>query len=180
MTTEERLEKMELALAETKTALRRTRQTLGLGALLVLGGLSAAAMKVNPVIRAQAFIVTDDQGHDRAVFGSKRDVPGLVLFDQLGHTRIDMEVDRSGPYMRLIDASGKIRTAMVALPNGGAMTVADANGRVRVGLGDLNQNPNLSLMSSKGEVVWSTPRQVKTQAAPGPGTGTGATTKTKS
>lgn len=171
MTTEERLEKMEYALAETKTALRRTRQMLGVGALLVLGVLSVAAMKVDPVIRAKAFIVTDEQGHDRAVFGEKQGVPGIVLFDQRGGTRVDMEVDRSGPYLRLIDERGKIRTSMVSLPSGGAVTVSDATGRVRVGLGDLNQNPNLSLMNDKGKVVWTTPRQARMGAGTAKATG---------
>jgi hypothetical protein len=64
MTTEERLEKLEAELAETKVAL--------------------AAWTTQKIIQANTFVVEYDQGKPRAGLGMTKDGPRLALCDENG------------------------------------------------------------------------------------------------
>ena len=86
MTTEERLEKIEQELKETKAGLtaskRLNRWMLGSGALLILGCLTIAATPGNyRTIRANTFILEDANGKTRAAMAALKDGPWLGILD---------------------------------------------------------------------------------------------------
>lgn len=84
MTTEERLEKLERELGETKGALRRNRWISGVGVLAVLGCLTMASVRDNQVIRAHKFILEDAQGRARMFLASGQYGVGMTLMDESG------------------------------------------------------------------------------------------------
>ncbi|MDD5222404.1 MAG: hypothetical protein PHE84_00305 [bacterium] len=86
MTIEERLEKVEKEL----TLLKKTLAT------------------APKVIRANKFIVEDENGKVRAGMVLDEDGPRLGLFDEHGKVRVGMGLDKNGPGLGLLDANGKV------------------------------------------------------------------------
>lgn len=85
MTTEERIEKLEHDLANTK---RRNRWILTAAAVLVLVGLvTAGNVRTPDEIKARRFIVVNAQGNPRAMLSMGADgSPALFMLDAQGRT----------------------------------------------------------------------------------------------
>ena len=117
MTTEERLEKIEQELKETKAGLaaakRRTRWMLGGGGLLILGCLIylrivlIGTIHVN-AIHARMLVIEDANGHARTLLAVDKDGPGLIMKDENGAPRAWMNVDKDGPGLHVADKNGKL------------------------------------------------------------------------
>ena len=118
MTIEERLENMERELGRVK---RRNRWLLG-AILLVAGGLivpgmfettavraRAQGVKTAKEIRANKFVLEDENGKRRAELGVFEDGPRLTMYDKNGKPRAGPGVLKDGPSLVLGDENGKIR-----------------------------------------------------------------------
>jgi len=119
MTTEERLETLERELARAKRGNRRmvlagAGLLLGLFALLVAGrsitgvaqGQEKAADK--KVIRANEFVLLDEQGRERGRLAVLKDGPWLSLYDEKGIPRIMLTMTNDGPRLFLSGENGKV------------------------------------------------------------------------
>ena len=91
---EERLETVERELATSRRRARRLWITLGLAGLVctlvwsfAATSGAAQAQGAGKVIRANAFIVEDENGVARAELGASKEGPGLVMTDENGKTR---------------------------------------------------------------------------------------------
>ncbi len=93
MTIEERLEVVERELAELK---------------------AAQAQEIGKVIRANQFIVEDDNGKTRAELVINKDGPSLSLFDKNGNPRALLSALKDGPRLELFDENGKPRAGLAA------------------------------------------------------------------
>ena len=117
MTTDERLEMLARELARAK---RRTRWVL-LTAILAAGAFGVAwgfgrerlaaqaASGVAKEVRANKFVVVDENGKTRAVLVAGKDGVGLALNDENGKVRAELPVFKDGPALSLKDEKGKTR-----------------------------------------------------------------------
>lgn len=135
MTTEERIEKLEAELIETKTGLtaakRLTRRLMaGAGVVMGMFALFVAVRAItgvaqsqtgdsNKIITAKEFRVVDDQGKKRAVLAMAKDGPHLDLCDENGRSRAVLSTSKYEPGLTLYDKTGK-RSAELKAPGGGA------------------------------------------------------------
>jgi hypothetical protein len=167
MTTEERLEKIERDLAETK---RRNRWILGSATALILGSLFLAAMSGNNrTIRANEFILIDKNGKTHAQLTRMKDGPGLFLYGENGKKRVGLAVMQNMSVLFLRDENGKDRACLFNLTeDGSGMVLHDATGKLRTAVGTIvTQDPDgkaithpestLTLFGSDGTVAWQAP-----------------------
>jgi len=193
MTTEERLENLERELARTK---RRNRWLVAVVGLAVVGLILAwtwnkttatvqaqAVGGAEKVIRANAFILEDENGKTRARLGLGLNNAGPValdLFDENGKDRVELVADMYEPRIRLYDEKGKARAwlrvgkdgspsldlrdengeirAMVSLDEYGAcLHLSDENGKIRAWLRVLKDGPSLLLSDENRKTIWSAP-----------------------
>ena len=102
-------------------------------------------------IRAEAFILTDDKGQERASLVT--DGGGsvfLVLFDKNGKARADFQVNNYGPSLNFYDPNAKPRvvvgsTTMVA-------SHVSSNGII-----ERNTPSSIVMFDAGGQLVWRTP-----------------------
>ena len=190
-TTEERLEKLEWELAAAK---HRNRWLLWGGAfvaLLVLSCLTIAvirrpAMSATPgdnrIIRANSFILEDENGKPRASLDVVNDGPVLLMFDENVKTRVQMDVfkneprlsmtdesdknsaqiqmhvDKDGPALGIVDENGKVRAQMSTGKDGPALVMRDENEKARVMMRVVkNGKPRLLMTDENGKPVWTAP-----------------------
>ena len=130
MTIEERVKKLE---GELTAAKRRNRWMLGGAALLLLGCLTIAATPGDQkIIRAQQFIVVNDQGRECAMLGVSQDLPYLGMFDANDKCRIVLNVSPVGPELHILDENNKNRVILGMGTNGPALCMLDAKDKTRV------------------------------------------------
>ncbi|NIA08179.1 MAG: hypothetical protein GWP14_11195 [Actinobacteria bacterium] len=183
MTTEERLEKLELELARTKRNSRRLilggmGLFLGLSALLVAGRTTTSTVyaqeKTNDktVIRANAFILLDEQGRERGALSMYSFGPALTLLDEKNKTRAVLSVGKEGPNLSLADEKGKPRVflamdekgmglgmfaeqgnslTLAVIKDGPGLNLVDENGGIRVALCLDKDRPMLDLRDENGK-----------------------------
>jgi hypothetical protein len=117
MTIEERLENMERELGRVK---RRNRWLLG-AILVLVGGLVAAGVFKTMVttahaqgagtdkqIRANSFVLDDENGKPRAILGLNKNNLLLGLQDENGKPCASLGVDEHGPALKLFGSDGKV------------------------------------------------------------------------
>jgi hypothetical protein len=102
-------------------------------------------------IRAEAFILTDANGKERASLVT--DGTGsvfLVLFDVNGKPRADLQVNNFGPSLNFYDPNAKTRVAL-----GSTTLVASHvnNG----GIMEKNTPSSIVLFDASGQLLWRTP-----------------------
>lgn len=139
MTTEERLEKLEHELKETKAGLTavkcRNRWMLGGGTLLILGCLTIAATPGgNRTIRANGFVVEDENGKCRAMISATQSSAALMLFDGNGKVRAQMNVTTNGPGLFMTDERDKLRAQINVGKDGPGLCMTDENEKARIGM----------------------------------------------
>ena len=165
MTIEERLEKVEKELTEAK---RRNRWLLTVLGLVIVGlGMvwllakttsSATAATTPKVVRANAFIVVDTNGKERAKLDvTKGGQTELVLFDENGEQRALLAVNKDGPGLALSDEKGKTRAGLGLGKDGVGLELLDENGEQRAVLEATKARTGLELYNAKGKTIWSTP-----------------------
>ena len=173
MTLEERIEKLE-------ATLRRTRRVLAcVVVVLLVGALGWAALesasparaqeaddkplevRIRPprnVVRANAFILEDENGVARARFdvqkqkGQKGGRVVLRLNGPNGRTRVALNASESVVALGMVDAKGKLRAALAVTEHGSSMNLADANGMTRAALKVTEDGPALGLTDAKGKL----------------------------
>ena len=179
MTIDERIKKMEGQL------IRMTWLNRGLIVFIVLSlaiGLTFL-LKSSGVkeIRANKFIVEDDNGKPRVILGLgmfmdmtelvfrdendtrrvglsvNKEGSGLTLYDKNGETRASLSLNKDGPTMLLLDQNGKIRTWLDVSKDVHNISLRDENGELRVCLSVHKKGQGLSLYDENGKVIWMAP-----------------------
>jgi len=127
VTIEERLENMERELGRQK---RRNRWLLG-AILLLVGGLVAAwAFKTTVTtaqaqgagavkeVRANSFVLEDENGKGRAILFALQDETDLLLWGGNGKSYARLNVTKDGPKLALSDENGKDRATLLVSKDG--------------------------------------------------------------
>ena len=184
MTTDERLEACERELARTKRRYRWLSGAMAIAATVwVMGdnawrpayveaqGQEAAAKEV----RAQRFVVVDNNGEQRATLGVSETGPVLELSDDAGVPRAVLNVGPAGALLYLNDDNGEERaafgsdaetlgpvlrlrgatheqTAVLHVSFGPALTLTDRNGVRRAELDATPLGPTLKLLDESGQL----------------------------
>jgi len=132
------------------------------GALVMMGqlrnplrGLEGVAQAPPPIdygkLRAQAFILTDDRGHERASLVT--DGSGsvfLVMFDKDGKPRADLQVSNYGPSINFYDPNAKTRLVIGSTTLVGSHVAKD-------GIVEKNPPSSIVMFDSSGGLLWRTP-----------------------
>jgi hypothetical protein len=159
---EDRLRKLEEKLARTERRYRFVLAGIGIAVLAcaviwVVIGAAGRTQAQKPgetgkVIRANAFVLVDEQGDTRAVLAAGKDglEPGLCLFDEKGEVRAALSVSDDGPRLVLYDEKGTPRAGLNAFKDGPGLLLHDENGETRAALGTGERGPGLSLYDEKG------------------------------
>jgi hypothetical protein len=174
MTIEERLEDMEREIGRMK---RRNRWLLG-AILLVAGGLvvpvafdttafRARAQGVGTAkeIRANSFVLEDENAKTRAVLSMLKGGPSLVLWGENGHSCVMLDADDNGPRLRLYDENSKVRAGLALVKDGPTLLLLDENGKLRFAAGKTTTatpdgqtiaypESSLILFGPDGKVIW--------------------------
>ena len=111
------------------------------------------------VIRANQFILEDDNGKTRAVLDVGKDgVPGFYLYDENATPRAMLGVTNYGAMLALCDKNGKTVASLAVSDDGTSLRLSDDNGkpRLRVDVGK-DGVPGLTLFYANGVKIWSKP-----------------------
>jgi hypothetical protein len=167
MDTEARLEKLERALLAEKHRNRWLLAAVGLGVVGValawtLANTTATAQAQGAniglkVIRANQFILEDENGKTRAVLSVSKEGPALVLFDETGKPRAGLDAGKDGPGLGLADETGKFRAMLAVDKDGPRLVLFDETGKRRAGLAVNKDGPGLGLYDETGKVIRSLP-----------------------
>jgi hypothetical protein len=183
MTTDERIEKLEKGLASARRLNRWLLAAVATLAVAVAGmGLAMVfcAFGISPArdcmtvkeVRADRFVVVDENGKERAVLGSGgKWGPSLSLLDENGECRaslnllggvpsltvsdslrgVTLYVGQDEVGLTLVDHQKRTDRAQLTLGNAGpALTLADENGKARAVMAVIKDGPALTLYDEKG------------------------------
>jgi hypothetical protein len=103
-------------------------------------------------VRANRFVVEDENGKDRAVLSTTKDGPMLGLYDEKGKFRVGLGVNTGGSMLELSDENGKKRAMLAMTEDGPGMNLFDENGKGGAGLNLTKDGPGLGMLDEKGEV----------------------------
>ena len=155
MTIEERLENMEQELGRVK---RRNRWLLG-AILLLAGGLVVPAVfevtafraraqgsGTAKLIRANTFILEDENGKVRGMLAVDHLGSGLTLYDEKGMPRTWLAVGKEGPDLNMNDENGNPRASLNVGKDGPMLNLNDENGKTRAWLHEDENGPDLALI----------------------------------
>jgi len=173
MTIEQRVEKLEQELTETKAqaarAKRRNRCLLAAGGLCLAIGLVAWAFGAGELlaqpaaptakeVRAKRFVVEDANGKSRAMLTVNKDDPGLALLDKNGKPRATLIVGKRGAGLVLWNKNGKSGVMLSLSNDQPALMLSDAKGKTRAALNVNKDGAGLLLIDAKGKIIWGAPR----------------------
>jgi hypothetical protein len=181
MSTDERLEKMEGQLARVRwfNRILIAGIVLLLGAWLILksfGPETAWAQSGVEGIRANKFVLEDENGKVRATLAMTEDGPMLSLSDENGRTRAALRVadgrpslslhdvggnERAclmvgmlGPYLTMYDDNDKLRADLSVGEDSSSLSLSDDNGNERAVIGIFDE-PGFVLFDENGELIWT-------------------------
>ena len=140
MTTEERLERLERELAETRAQLGRMHSVEG-----------------QPEVRAQRFLLVDEKGHQRGELFVRKDGSGLRLEVEKGLTRVQLDVNKNGAMLSLFDDTSAIPRAQLGVTKDGPMLSMFEHGQARAVLLVHKNGTGLTLGDENGEPIWRAP-----------------------
>ena len=160
MSTDERMERIEGQLARIRWINRCLIAciVLSLGVWFIRETFTpetAAEQSDVKVIRANGFILEDENGKIHADLTVFNRGPRLSLYDKKGNTRAKLYVGMSGPSLSLSDEpnlemrnkDGNTRASLTVYDNGPSLSLYDENGWGGVGLVFSNERgPSLSMM----------------------------------
>ncbi|MFH1023792.1 MAG: hypothetical protein V1809_10450 [Planctomycetota bacterium] len=162
MTMEQRLENMERQLAR----MRRFNCWLLVAVGMVVGGWLALGVgdlrpstaqaaegdgKVEKVIRANKFVVEDENGKDRVMLGVIKGGPRLCLLDENSEPRAMLFINKVGSGLTLSDENDKERVRIIAIKDGSELLLVDENGKIRSALVAFKDRSALSLRDENGK-----------------------------
>ena len=155
---EERLEKLERELRAERRCNRWLLGAVGLAAVGVvlawsLANITTTAQAQGPkVIRANEFILEDQNGQTRVGLTVTPDGPVLLLLDEKGKISIGLSVDKDGPSLILGDETGTPRTVLAVDKSGSGLSLRDESGTARAILAVDKSQPSLILGDETGKV----------------------------
>jgi len=157
MTTDERMEKMEGQLARVRWFNRCLIAciVLSLGVWFIsktFGPETVWAQSSGKVIRANRFIVEDENGNLRAVLEAYKEGASLMMCDENGKPRAALAVFKEGPKMVMLDENGKSRAVQKVDKVGPDLAMCDENGKPRAALMVVNNEPSLALFEENGNL----------------------------
>lgn len=138
-----RLEKVERQNQGLKRAVAALA-VLGV-AVLVIG---AAQPKIRTV-EAEAFILRDADGQQRAKLVAPSGYPGFILYDQNGTPRMRLSVVE-GPSISLYDRNGNLRSKLWLQDDEPILFFYDSDDRNQLGIGVTKEGPGLFLFDENG------------------------------
>ncbi len=175
MTIEERLENMEREMGRVR---RRNRWLLGT-ILVVVGGLIVPAVLETTAFRARAqvagtakqirandFVLEDQNGETRAILGVGKYGPSLTLYDENGKARAELGMFKNGPSLNLYDEKCNPRGMLAMIKDRPGLLLFDENRNLRFAAGKAEiETPDgktiaypessLILFGPDGKVIWS-------------------------
>ena len=153
MTIEERLAQLERKNRRLTLAL----MSVGMAAVMAVAMGQGAPAVVTQAVKARSFILVDDDGKVRGIFGVVKGGPLLSMYDENGKGRATLTVSSYGPGLTLRDENGKERATLTAVKPGPLLRLFDQNGKERATLAVVKAGPLLSLDDENGEVLRSLP-----------------------
>ena len=156
MTADERIEKMEGQLARVRwfNHILIACIVLSLVVLFIWKTFrpeKAWAQSGEKVIRANGFVLEDENGKMRATLAMTEDGPKLSLSDENGRTHAALRVAKEMPSLSLHDVEGKERASLMVGKLGPYLTLYDENDVLRADLSVGNDSSSLSLSDDNGE-----------------------------
>lgn len=142
MTTEQRLEKLEKELSRVK---RRNHLLLAVVVLAVVL-MSARISMREKTIKANAFVLVDENGKTRALLNMVKDWPSLGLSYKNGNVGVALSMVEDGPILGLSDKNGNPRASLFVVEDGPVLALYGENGKTRAGLAVLKDGPLLRLL----------------------------------
>jgi len=115
------------------------------------GSIEERTVSSDGKLRAEAFILIDDKGKERASLVT--DGTGavfLVMFDKDGKPRADMQVSAYGPSINFYDPNAKTRLVM------GSTTLVGSHVEIK-GIVEKHPPSSIVMFDSAGGLVWRTP-----------------------
>jgi hypothetical protein len=162
MTIEERLEVVERELAPSRRRTRRMWVALGLAgavcaivwSLTTTTGSAQAQCTSGKVIRANKFIVEDENGKNRAILCADTEGAGLWLSDENGKYCAELIALKNGSSrLSLSDKNGKALTELLARKDGTELWLKDDFGIPRAVLAATKDGSGLVLLDKYGKVT---------------------------
>ena len=164
MTTEERLEQLEQAVDRAK---RLRRWMLAAAALVLVAWLAGWAFRpaaataqsaeaAPKVVRANSFILEDEDGRVRAKLFTLMNMPFLIFYDERGEERLALHVTKAGPWLSLKDEKGQLRVVLSTrkqgpgLEEGPGLAFYDEQKNRRVKMSVDTDGPELRLYDTSG------------------------------
>jgi len=94
------------------------------------------------------------------VAGTAREIRanGFVLEDENGKLRAALSMLKNGPSLMLLDENGSLRGGLGVTKDGSGLALYDENSNTRVALSVEKDGPSLTLVDENGKVIWSTVR----------------------
>ena len=166
MTTDERMEKMEGQLARVRWFNRCLIVciVLSLGAWFILntfGSERVWSQSGAKEIRANCFILEDENGKRRALLGMGMGGPSLMLLDENGKSRALLAASKDGLELSMYDENGENRAKLIVAKDVLALGLRDENNKLRAmlavlkdigpGLSLYDENENLRVQLGKGQ-----------------------------
>jgi hypothetical protein len=102
-------------------------------------------------IRANRFILEDDNGKTRAMLIVDKDGSALALYDENGKPGASLSLFKKGPMLELYAENGKSRAVLTMIEGWPGLTLHDEKGNRRVLLGMLKDGPGLLLNDENGK-----------------------------
>jgi hypothetical protein len=160
MTTDQRIENLEKGLASARRLNCWLLAAVGLAlGVWILAGTFGPTMAAAPggrgaakEIRANRFVVEDENGKNRMVLFASKDGPGLGLFDDNGNNRVTLLVFGDGPKLVFKDEKGNQRAGLSVTKDGPALLMVDENGKFRAWLNATKDGPGLGLSDANGNL----------------------------
>ena len=159
----EHLEKLERELRGEKRRNRWLLVAVGLGIVglvlaWTLANTATTAQAQGPrVIRANQFILEDENGKTRASLFLHNDGPVLALVDENGKPRATLTAAKAGPSLSLHDEISRTRVALRLDKEGPVVSLACENGTTCAWLSVNKNGPRLVLWDENGKTIWTEP-----------------------
>ncbi len=162
MSTDERMEKMEGQLARVRWVNRCLIGciVLGLGVWFISKTFTretAWTQSGAKEIRANLFIVEDENGKPRITLAVGKDEPMVSLWDENGKRRAALVVDKEGPMLALLDENGKVRVELGISRGKLGFRYYDERARIRIMLGEDKLGFGLAVYDENGRLLPLTP-----------------------
>ncbi len=162
MITDEKLEKVERQLARLRWFNRCLIACVALafGVWFIaktFGPETAWAQSGAKIIRANAFVLEDQNGKCHAELRAGEAGPVLVLLAENGSPGIVLSVTKQEPSLMLIDQNGKGSVSLSVREGRPSLALHDEKGKARAGLALDKNMTSLWMFDANSKLIWSAP-----------------------